>query len=448
MFDRDIIAKLQAWKAKSDHKPLVLRGARQVGKTTVVNMFSKSFDQYICLNLEKPEDLRIFDPERPFQETVDAIFFLKGKPRHGKSTLVFIDEIQNSSVAVQSLRYFYELTPDIFVIAAGSIMESLMNTRISFPVGRVEYLAIHPFSFSEFLGAMEEQSILELLQAFPVPEFTHDKLIRLFNLYALVGGMPAVIKNYSENRDLTLISAVYENLLVSYLDDVEKYARNNTLLQVMRHVIAAAFHHAGSRITFERFGNSNYRAREVGEAFRTLEKAMLLMLTYPVGQSTLPLQPNFRKSPKLQMFDTGLVNYISGIQAEVFDSKDLSDVYRGRIAEHIIGQELLSVETSVLAKLHFWTREQRNSQAEIDFILPINGKLIPVEVKSGASGKLKSLHLFMDQARHDLAVRFWSGKSKIEKINAANRSPYTLINLPYYHAGTLTRILQQVGSAG
>jgi predicted AAA+ superfamily ATPase len=175
---------------------------------------------------------------------------------------------------------------------------------------------------------------------------------------------------------------------------------------------------------------------------------MLLMLTYPVGQSTLPLQPNFRKSPKLQMFDTGLVNYISGIQAEVFDSKDLSDVYRGRIAEHIIGQELLSVETSVLAKLHFWTREQRNSQAEIDFILPINGKLIPVEVKSGASGKLKSLHLFMDQARHDLAVRFWSGKSKIEKINAANRSPYTLINLPYYHAGTLTRILQQVGSAG
>ncbi len=443
MFYRDLLPTLEAWRGRPDRKPLVLRGARQVGKTTLVGMFSKSFDQYIYLNLEKPEDLRIFDPDRPFSEVVDAIFFIKGMPRAGKRTLIFIDEIQNSPVAVQSLRYFHEDTPDIYLIAAGSVLESIINTRISFPVGRVEYLAVHPVSFSEFLGALGEQGSVELLQSFPVPDFAHEKLIRLFNLFALVGGMPAVIKNYSENRDLTLLSSLYESLLVSYLDDIEKYARNNTLLHVMRHVASSAFHQAGNRITFERFGNSNYRAREVGEAFRALEKAMMLRLIYPVENPLLPLQPNFRKSPKLQMLDTGLVNYISKIQAEVFDATDLADVFRGRIAEHIIGQELLSRESSVLSALHFWTREQKNSQAEVDFIVPSEGRLIPVEVKSGSGGKLKSLHLYMNQVSHRLAVRFWSGKHGVETIYPPVGSPFTLISLPYYLAGNLKQILSK-----
>jgi predicted AAA+ superfamily ATPase len=448
MFYREIIRSLHTWKEKPDRKPLVLRGARQVGKTTVVNMFSSSFDQYIYLNLERPEDLRIFDPARPFKEIVNAIFFLNEKPRYGKNTLVFIDEIQNSPAAVQSLRYFYEETPDIYVVAAGSVLESLMNTRISFPVGRVEYLAIHPFSFSEFLAALGEKSSLEILQQYPVPEFSHDKLISLFNLYALIGGMPAVIKNYSDNRDLFLLTNVYESLIVSYLDDVEKYARNNTLLQVTRHVISTVFHYSGTRITFERFGNSNYRSREVGEAFRTLEKAMLLMLIYPAEYAALPLHPNYRKSPRLQMLDTGLVNYLSKIQKEVFNAKDITDVFRGRIAEHIIGQELISGETSVLAKLHFWTREQKNSQAEIDFIISHDGKLIPVEVKSGASGKLKSLQLFMDQAEHGIAVRFWSGKPGVEKVRSSNGKIFSLLNLPFYLAGNLKEILRKVNNSG
>jgi predicted AAA+ superfamily ATPase len=444
MFNRYIINNLNQWKAKSDRKPLILRGARQVGKTTVVRMFSASFDQYIELNLEKPEDFRIFDPERSFQDIISAIFFLKGKPRNNKSTLLFIDEIQHSGVAVQSLRYFYEEAQDLFVIAAGSVLESLMNAGISFPVGRVEYLAIRPCSFSEFLDAMDEKSSLELIRSFPVPEFSHEKLMRLFNIYSLIGGMPSVIENYAENRDLTLLTSYYESLMVSYLDDVEKYARNNTLIQVIRHVISTAFHYAGTRITFERFGNSNYRAREVGEAFRSLEKAMLLSLVYPVETPTLPLQPNYRKSPRLQMLDTGLVNYISGIQREVFNAKELTDVYRGRIAEHVIGQQLLSGETSVLAKLFFWTREQKNSQAETDFIILHQGGLIPVEVKSGSSGKLKSLHLYMDLASHKLAVRFYAGKSGVERLQSSNGTQYTLLNLPYYQAGQLDAILDSV----
>jgi predicted AAA+ superfamily ATPase len=443
MFSRDTLEKLKQWKEKPDRKPLVLRGARQVGKTTLVTMFSGFFDQYIYLNLEKSEDLKIFDPARSFQDVVTAIFFLKGKTRQQVKTLIFIDEIQNSAEAVKWLRFFYEETPDLHVIAAGSILETLLDNRISFPVGRVEYLAVKPCSFSEFLSALGEINSLEIIQQFPVPDFAHEQLRKLFNLYTLIGGMPGVIQHYAEHRDLTMLTPVYDSLLVSYLDDVEKYARNNTLLQVIRHVTGNAFQHFGTRITFERFGNSNYRSREVGEAFRTLEKAMLLQLIYPAEYPRLPLYQNFRKSPRLQMLDTGLVNYFSGIQKEVFEAPDITAIYRGRIAEHVVGQELMAGETSVLSKLHFWTREQRNSQAEIDYLFVFEGQLIPIEVKSGGSGKLKSMQLFMDQVQHKTAIRFWSAKSSIETVFSMEKKRYSLINLPLYLAGNLTDILKR-----
>jgi hypothetical protein len=448
MFSRELLNELNNWKEKKDRKPLILRGARQVGKTTLVNMLAESFDQYVYLNLERPEDLGIFDPSRPFYDIIAAIFFLKGKSRQIKSTLIFIDEIQNSPVAVGCLRYFYEDAPEIHVIAAGSLLESLIENRISFPVGRVEYMALHPCSFSEFLSALGETGSLEILQQFPVPDFAHDQLLRLFNQYTLIGGMPEIIKNYMANRDLTMLSPNYDSLIVSYMDDVEKYARNPMLLKVIRHIINSAFQYYGSRITFERFGNSNYRSREVSEAFRTLEKSMLLQLVYPTESPMLPLTPNYRKSPKLIMLDTGLVNYVSKIQKEVFIAADLTEVYKGRVAEHIVGQELMAKEISVLSKLNFWTREQKNSQAEVDFVVTVDGNLIPVEVKSGGSGKIKSLKLFMDLAPDQIAVRFWSGKTSVEKMYSVSHKPFTLINLPLYLAGNIREILHKIIDSG
>ena len=243
---------------------------------------------------------------------------------------------------------------------------------------------------------------------------------------------------------LRQLSATYESLVVSYLDDVEKYARNNTLLQVIRHVINSSFQYFGSRITFERFGNSGYRSREVAEAFRTLEKAMLLHLIYPTDYPLLPLIQNFRKSPKLQMVDTGLVNYFSKIQGDIFKADDLTSIYKGKVAEHIIGQELMAMESSVLAKLSFWTREQKNSQAEVDFIIPFAGNLIPIEVKSGGGGKLRSIQLFMDQVSHDTAIRFWSEPYSIEKRNTPNNKRFRLYNIPLYMVGNLKDILTKI----
>jgi predicted AAA+ superfamily ATPase len=191
----------------------------------------------------------------------------------------------------------------------------------------------------------------------------------------------------------------------------EKYATRSSTLQYIRHILRTGFKYGGQRIKFERFGESEYRSREMGEAFRTLEKTMLLELVYPTTATRLPLMPDYKKSPKLMWLDTGLLNFAAGIHTEDFGASTLTDAWRGIVAEHIAGQELLAQNISVLAQRFFWVREAKNSNAEIDFVLPFNAYLIPVEVKSDAGTTLKSLHQFIDIAPHAIAVRI-SFKSK------------------------------------
>ncbi|NQV03159.1 MAG: AAA family ATPase [Bacteroidia bacterium] len=443
MFFRKILNNLDDWAANPNHKPLILRGARQVGKTSAVNLFSKRFDQYLYLNLDRTEDKALFENDFPFQTLLDAIFFTKNKKKNAGKTLIFIDEIQNSSRAVSLLRYFFEDTPELYVIAAGSLLESLIDNRISFPVGRVEFLAMHPCSFEEYLMASGEEQALELLAENPTPEFAHDKLASLFRDYTIIGGMPEIINNYIKDRDLVKLKSIYDALVASYLDDVEKYSRNATMTHVIRYIIQSSFSFAGERIKFERFGNSNYKSREVGDAFRTLEKAMLLQLVYPAINASVPLEIKYR-IPKLQLLDTGLVNYMAGTQGELLIKQSIEDTFRGKIAEHITGQELVSTRTSVLEKINYWLRDRRNSQAEVDFVIPFQGSIIPVEVKSGASGRLRSLHLFMDQAPHSWAVRVYSNKMRIESVVSSAGKKFSLINIPFYLAGRITSVLESI----
>ena len=190
MFQRSILHGLTEWSEKPHRKPLILRGARQVGKTTAVSMLAEKFDQYIYLNLELKEDLQLFEQGYKVSELFEAICFLKNKDPQKHRTLLFIDEIQSSPEAVATLRYFFEDLPHIYVIAAGSLLESLLDRHISFPVGRVEYLKMHPLTFEEFLGATGEAQAVEILDRIPLPDFAHDKLLKLFHRYTLIGGMP------------------------------------------------------------------------------------------------------------------------------------------------------------------------------------------------------------------------------------------------------------------
>jgi predicted AAA+ superfamily ATPase len=443
MFYRSIIPELEKWFLNPNRKPLVIRGARQVGKTTLVNFFAERFDQYIYLNLELAEDKQPFEQFTNIETLIQTLFFLKNKVLTQKSkTLLFIDEIQELPEAINILRYFYEKEQDIPVIAAGSMLETLLDKSVSFPVGRVEYKVLRPVSFPEFLIATGEKAALEQLQKIPIASFAHTKLLSLFHTYALIGGMPEVVNHYAQHKDLTALSSIYDSLITSYTDDAEKYAANTNQLQMIRHAIGTSFAQAGKRIKYQGFGNSNYGSREMGEVLRTLEKALLIYLVYPHTGFTLPLLPDLKKSPRMQVLDTGLLNYFVGIQKEIIGSADLNSVYQGTMIEHLVGQELLAAQYNALSSIHFWVREKKTSTAELDYLYVFDEKLIPLEVKSGVEGKLKSLHLFMEEAPHNLAVRVYAGELNIQFITTTKRRNYYLLNLPYYLVSQIERYVE------
>lgn len=443
MVTRSLLAELSIWAKNPQKKPLVLRGARQVGKTTLINQFGLQFEQYIYFNLELKEDRAPFENFVDMETLLQTIFFLKNKSIALKNnTLIFIDEIQAVPEALNTLRYFYENEPTISVIAAGSMLETLFNKKVSFPVGRVEYKVLRPFSFEEFLEALEEKSVLQQINTIPVKSFAHNRLMKLFHTYAIIGGMPEVVSYYAQHKDINALKPIYDSLLNSYIEDVEKYATSDAQIIHLRHCIQAAFLQAGKRIKFEGFGNSAYRSREMGESLRIIEKALLIQLIYPVTSTHLPLMPEIKKSPRLQVLDTGLLNYSIGIQKDIFQTDDLNSVYQGTMIEHLVGQQLLSFQYTALSKLNFWVREKKTSTAEVDFIYLFDGQLIPIEVKSGKEGTLKSLHLFMDDAPHNMAVRFYAGELSITNAETATGKQYKLLNLPYYLSTKIDQYLE------
>ena len=443
MFRRNIISKLEAWKQDKKHKPLILRGARQVGKTTVVNEFGSQFDNYLYFNLERNENAKLFEMEIPLDDLVNMLYASVGKVKKEGTTLVFIDEIQNSPKTIALLRYFYEQRPDLYVIAAGSLLENLVDVKVSFPVGRVQYLALRPCSFSEFLGAIGKNNLLAVLSQ--KAEYTvafHEQLMHLFNQYTIVGGMPEAVQQYAETQDVIGIEDVYETLVQAYKDDSEKYVRGNKLTDVVRFILSYGWAFSGETITLGNFANSGYKSREVGEAFRLLEKAMLLELIYPVSSTQLPIIPETKRMPKLIWFDTGLVNYQAGIRKEIIGSTDMVDSWRGHIAEQITAQELLTLDDRVGQHRSFWAKP--NNGAEVDFIFAHNSKLYPIEVKSGTNAHLRSLQVFMDSSGVNIAIRIWSKPYSVDKVKTIHGKEFTLINLPFYLIGNLRNVLDAV----
>jgi hypothetical protein len=414
-----------------------------VGKTSLINEFGKEFDLYLPLNLEKKADREFFLTGAPVQEIFDSVLVSRGLPKPTGRVLLFIDEIQYVPYAIQSLRYFYEDLPGIHVIAAGSLLETLLNRQISFPVGRAEYMALRPCTFSEFLGALGEGQLLDQLANISVHDLVHTRLMNLFKIYTLVGGMPEVVDNYRNNRDVIALADVFQTLLTGYRDDIEKYSPRDKLTPVIRHVINNGWAFAAQRITFEKFANSNYKSRDMAETFRILEKALLLELVYPTTETRIPLLKDLKKKPKLIWVDTGLVNFSSGIHIELFNSSNISDTWRGRIAEHIVAQEIIGASNRFMEERSFWVREAKNSQAEVDFIVGSSRfGLIPIEVKSGSASKLKSLHLFMEDSPANIAIRFWNNPERSDLVVLPGGKKFTLFSLPYYYAGFIEPFLE------
>ncbi|MCL2739066.1 MAG: AAA family ATPase [Bacteroidales bacterium] len=444
MFERNIVAKLEQWAANSNRKPLILRGSRQVGKTTLVDCFARRFENYLYLNFEKnPSAIALFEKEQEIDDLVAEIFLFCNKENKWGKTLLFIDEIQNSKMAITKLRYFYEAKlPDLYVIAAGSLLETMLSKKTSFPVGRVEYLAVRPCVFNEFLRAIGEIQLEKALLNCKISEALHIKTMNLFNRFTLIGGMPEVVADYAQNKNFLGLNNIYESLLTSYRDDIEKYARNETMGQTIRYILQSGWKFAAERIALSGFAGSSYKSREMGEAFRALEKTFVLELCHPTIDTLVPVTKDLKRSPKLLWLDSGLVNYAANVQKEVFGSMDILDAWRGKIAEQIVAQELLALDSRVSNLRYFWVRNKKDSDAEVDFVLQFDNKVIPIEVKSGHNSKLRSLHLFMDEAPHDIAVRVWSQPFSINEVTTPQGKKIKLINLPFYYVGRLEEILK------
>lgn len=444
MFERSIIKDLRKWAANPYRKPLILRGARQVGKTTIVGQFSKEFDNFLSINMEKKEARQLFEATDDVKQLLPLLFLYCNVKQHEGRTLLFLDEVQASPQAVALLRYFYEELPQLYVIAAGSLLETMLDRHISLPVGRVEYLALHPCSFIEFLGAIGEERFISWILEAKLPEAFHAQMMLYFNVYALIGGMPEVVAHYAANKDVVALSGIYNQLINAYKNDVEKYAQNRAQSSVIRYILEEGWAFAGQSITLGGFASSAYKARETGEAFRTLEKALLLELVYPTVNTMLPVTADLKKAPKLIWLDAGLVNYASNIQKEYLLSKDLTDVWRGMAAEQIVAQELKTLSSEVGAKRKYWVRAKRGSSAEVDFVYLYDGLVIPIEVKSGHNAHLKSLHQFMNEAPHDIAVRVWAGTYSVDEVQTTEGKRFRLVNLPFYLVAALPDILFQL----
>ena len=440
MISRIAHKSLKEWKESPSRKPLLIRGARQVGKTTLVREFAKEFDHFVELNLERESDRAIFEVD-DINIILNAAYLLKGKTVDSRPTLLFIDEIQESPKAIQMLRYFYEERPDIYLIAAGSLLEFALRKVPSFPVGRVSYLYLSPINFDEFLMALDNQPALEALNTIPLPGFAQSVLLNLFHEYAVIGGMPEVVSHYIANRNISQLATIYKQLWQAYKDDAEKYSTNDTERKIIRHVIDSAPYEP-DRIKFEGFGKSNYRSREVGEAIRSLDLAGIIRLIYPSTSIEPPIVTNLRKRPRLQFLDTGLLNNSLNLQGDLLKESDMNSFHRGKIAQHLVTQQLISIEETIRYNPHFWVREEKDSNSEVDFIYQYGGYVIPIEVKSGKQGRLRSLHQFMERSKHHFAIRLFAGEYSVEQATTPNGTPYHLMNLPYFLATKIPQYIE------
>lgn len=400
--DRLIHTHLLEWKLNESRKPLILRGARQVGKTTSVRKLGELFEHYVEVNFEKllsvhsifSQDL---DPHRIIQ---DLQLLLNVRIEEGK-TLLFLDEIQACPRALLALRYFYEGIPNLHVVAAGSLLDFAID-EIGLPVGRISHLYVYPMTFIEFLWAQEERRLASLIcnqtAKLAISASIHTKLLRLLGEYIAIGGMPEAVKSWRDHKSYQQCLSIHRELISAYGQDFQKYAKGaqvkyvDLLFQQIPSQIGQSFQ-------FHRV-ESDLRKRELKPALELLHKAGIVHPIYHTAAQGTPL--GAQKNPekfKLILLDIALSQAQLGITSEQYIlTPETSIINKGGIAEAFVGQELLAYAAPNQSDpLYFWQREKRNSQSEVDYVVDIQGSIIPIEVKSGKGSTLKSMHKFLEE---------------------------------------------------
>ena len=448
---RSALNYLIKWKTRKRRKPLVIRGARQVGKSHLVSMFAEqNFSDFIEINFEKEPGLKSLFSGSP--EKIITLLELKyNKTIDIEKTLLFLDEIQAAPEVFAKLRYFYEDLPGLHIIAAGSLLEFILEDHtFSMPVGRIEYLHLGPMTFEEFLAANGKTMLVDFIQHYSVsedlPDAIHFDLVSLFKTYLIIGGMPEAVLTFAETNSFHESEIVKESILRTYEDDFNKYAsriNHRHILNVFKKLPLMI----GEKFKYVNV-DRHARAQRIAKALDMLEMAKI---TYRVKHSAcngVPLgaQVNQKKF-KVIFLDVGLMATACGmsmIDIETVD--DLMMANSGSLCEQFTGQHLLySDEYYKKPELYYWVREAKNSSAEVDYIISAGSKIMPVEVKAGKTGRLKSLHQFINEKGADSAVRINLAKPSLfqdsNKLPGGQSVEYRLLSIPFYLIGQIRRLI-------
>lgn len=420
---------------------MLIYGARGTGKTTALQTLISKTETTLYFNLEEPADRKLFNLTYSPDEQLQTLFFMRDKNTQTQHARILLDEIQALPDFPLHLQRLFKEAPQNFWAMTSSYLSKEMRGLMHLAEWPFQFLPVYPCSFHDFLLAINDADALDSYQEIPFPGYRHEKLLHYFHLYSLVGGMPGVLKQYSETGSLSGLKTTYEQILSGHLRDIE-LRKGSSSRTMHRFVVQNAFPYAATRIKFNAFSNSPYKSREIGNVFRSLEDHMVLQLIYPLTEAEPPAKPYTAKLPRLHLLDTGLVNYFSGIQKPLFHSHDMNRIFHGQIARQVVGQELIATETDPKISLQFWVRNKAQSCAEVDFLLPFKDIFIPVEVRSGEPGRLRSLHQFMDISPHPFAVRLYAGKLSIQQSQTLSGRKFYLLSLPYFLAGKIKEHLE------
>ena len=454
--------RLQEWLHHPRRKPLVIRGARQVGKSTLVELFCESAGRdLVAVDLERHSDLAAAFAGPAGKDPAALLHLIEmvaDKPLTERS-LIFLDEIQAAPQALAALRYFLEERPGLPVVAAGSLMEFMLTDHsFSMPVGRIEYLHLGPMTFTEFLRGIGKQRLAEAIEAFErpvagVPEWhpvLHGRLLEALRLYQFVGGMPEAVRVYAETGSLRAVGAVQAGIVETYRDDFPKYAARRDLARMLR-VFNFAARQVGRKVKYSNI-SADDRSAAIRRDIDLLAMAKVIAKVTHSHCSGLPLQAGLKESVfKLIFLDLGLLNAICGLDWRTLSAQtDVEFINAGPAAEQFVGQHLQHLFAErTNRELTYWLREGRSSNAEVDYVAEFAGQILPIEVKAGRSGILKSLHQFAAEKRASLAVRFDANPPGLQTVDAevrrgdgSQRVRYRLLSLPLYLAERLPQIVQ------
>lgn len=449
---REIIQHLTEWKTRNDRNPLILRGARQVGKTYIIEEFAKvNFKNYLKINLEERPELKKLFFDNDVKRILTEISIILNEDVYFGRTLLFIDEIQTSPEAILSLRYFKEHIPELHLICAGSLLDHTLNEmKLPMPVGRVEFMYMYPMNFKEFLVAINKEKLVSYIEEYdftkPFSEVIHNQIAQQLRFYFFIGGMPAAVKNYAENTKLSEIQRVHNNILTSIQYDFAKYGTRKQQ-EYLNTVLKYCGRYPGRKIKYSNI-DREIRSTYLKESIEKLALSRIIHIIKHSNARKVPLTDYVKEDVyKTAFMDIGFVNQLNQIELTALDN--LVTANEGMLAEQFIAQELLNIQNVFLnPALFYWSREEKSSNSEIDFIFQHKNNIYPVEVKAGKTGTLKSMQMYLYEKKLKDGIRFNMDLPSSGRFNTKMNIPdrdvelsWTLLSLPLYMVSELRRLI-------